>query len=180
MFVAETVVTAAEAKRPVEVTAPYTLDCSIKGAGNAYADANVVKQGDVEWAAMANTTIDGCWKIGGKSLTNAERRVFSLDAMTVDFDKVSVEFGTKDSQATINSLTVEVYSTYEKVLAGGAGDVASISGTFAASSTISFAKADTASWANCYYSIVINMNVTGSSNKGVQLKSVVLSVTPAA
>ena len=175
-----TVVTAAEAKRPVEVTAPYTLDCSIKGAGNAYADANVVKQGDVEWAAMANTTIDGCWKIGGKSLTNAERRVFSLDAMTVDFDKVSVEFGTKDSQATINSLTVEVYSTYEKVLAGGAGDVASISGTFAASSTISFAKADTASWANCYYSIVINMNVTGSSNKGVQLKSVVLSVTPAA
>ncbi len=167
--------------KTIDVGNSYVLDGSTAGTGNAYANANKVVVGEegkeVTWYVTGNTTTNP-WRIGGKSLDKVGRRVYSADKMSTDFNKIEVEIGTIQNGITLNSVTIEVYSTFGKLLTEATGDVASLATRTAieANAKFVFEKAGTESWANCYYSIVFNVSVSGSSNKYMQLKTATFSI----
>lgn len=154
----------------------YTLDGTIAGTGSGYADNNNITQNGVDWIVNGNTTMNP-WRIGGKSLTNTNRKVYSKTAMPVDADKIDITFGTADS-VTVNSLKIGVYSSASGAASGGDTDIIeSFTPTFAAANTISVYKQGNTSWLNCYYNITLNVTISATSNKFVQLVSVVISNT---
>lgn len=48
--------------------------------------------------------------------------------------------------------------------------VSTVTGTFAANSTIEFNRPTDADWSNCYYKFVLNVTVSSTSNKFVEIK----------
>ena len=152
------------------VKTPYVLDGTQAGKGNAYANFGTATQNEITWKIQGNLEMNP-WRIGGKSITNTNRSMYNQNALSGDYDKIEIEFGTA-SGITVNSINVGVYSTAEKAAAGGEGDVGNYTPTFVASSTVTVTKTPGENWAGCFYNITLNVTVGGSSNKFVQLISV--------
>ena len=145
----------------------YTLDGTITGSGSSYTADNEITQNDIDWTVNGNTQMNP-WRIGGKSITNADRNVKTTETLTAeDIAKVEVSIGTASS-ITLNSITLKVGTTE------GGSDIASIAkiSDLNANSTIVFEKAGNTSWANRYFTITFNVTVSGSSNKFVQLNNI--------
>lgn len=165
--------------KTVDVGNSYKLDGMHQETPTAYAGENKVVQGEegkeVTWYVNGNVN-QTPWRIGGKSLDKVDRRIYSADKMSTNFDKIEIEVGTASS-ITVNSVKLQVYSAFGKVLTEETGDVSSLTaGAFAANSTITFARPEGADWSNCYYSIVFNVTVSVTSNKFVQVKGITFSV----
>ncbi len=155
----------------------YKLDGTVKGTGNSYAGTATVTQDGIIWNVQGNVE-QSPWRIGGKSTncTAADRMVYSQTALDMDASKIVITFGAA-SGITVNSMNVGVYSTAEKAAAGGEGDVANFTPTFAANGSVTVQKADSASWMNCYYNITLNLTSgSSSSNKFVEFKAVEFSL----
>ena len=145
----------------------YTLDGTVTGGTNGYAEASDITQGNVNWKVMGNTTISP-WRIGGKSLTNEKRTVYSTSAISANISNIKIEHGTADG-ITVNSLTITVHSSAADA-ASGANPIATFTPSFSANSVVEANKSGSASWAGCYYRFVYDVTVTVTSNKFVQFK----------
>ena len=142
----------------------YTLDGTVTGGSNGYADASTITQNSVSWSVVGNTTVSP-WRIGGKSLTNVDRTIASTTAISFGVSKVVVTHGTASS-VTVNSLKLIVASdkSFSNV-------VSTLTGTFTANSSTTFECPADADWTNMFYKLVYNVKITSTSNKYLQFKS---------
>lgn len=146
-------------------TACYTLSTAgtLQGSNNSYTGNCDITVDGIKWNINGNTKINP-WRIGGKSITNVERTVYSKTAYADALSKV--EFVSGDVTATWNSLTL-IYSTNsdftnaQTLTASGIGK----------NKTISFAP-EGGFPAGCYFKFVLNVTNTTTSNKYVQLKEI--------
>lgn len=152
------------------VTLQYTLDGSVQGTGNSYAGDNTATQNGISWTINGNLTTNP-WRIGGKSLTNVNRAIYSTTAMPANISQIVITHGAASS-ITVNSMTVYVCSTAAGAAANTPTDVvASFTPEFVTNGSVTIDKADATSWANCYYRIVYNVTVSGSSNKFIEFSN---------
>lgn len=161
------VITVAEAGNVVECK--YTLNGTKTDGSSNYAEYSDITQENISWKVMGNTTMNP-WRIGGKSLNGVDRIIYSTKPISSNISIIKLLHGAASS-VTVNSLTVSVYSTAADA-AAGTNAIASFTPSFAANATVEVEKADTTSWANCYYRIVYNMTVSVSSNKFVEFKGI--------
>lgn len=141
-------------------TAKYTLNPTA-GSNNQYTGNCDVLVDGITWNVTGNAQVTP-WRIGGKSISKADRTVYSKTAYAKELWKVSLTVGAASS-ITVNSLKL-VYSTNANF-----SNSTEISKSFAENSTIDF-EADFPK--NCYYKFVFNVTVSGSSNKFVEFKKV--------
>ena len=144
-------------------TAYYTLTPAT-GSNNSYAGNCDVSINGITWNVNGNSqTIP--WRIGGKSISNIDRTVYSKTAMGSTISKVALQVGGASS-ITVNSLKLTVASD-----ANFSSVLDEVTATFAANSTINFVPSSGSEWANnAYYKFTFNVTVSGSSNKFVEFK----------
>ena len=140
--------------------AKYTLN-PVQGSDNGYANSEDITIGGITWNVTGNSTLVP-WRIGGKSLTEVDRAIYSKTAMNYNIGKIEITHGNA-SNITVNSMTVVVASD-----ADFANVVSELTPTFAANSTVTVEKPVGANWSNCYYKIIYNVSVTGSSNRFIE------------
>lgn len=140
--------------------ADYTLTPSA-GSNNSYTGNCDVTIAGITWNITGNAQMTP-WRIGGRSITNVDRTVYSKTAYTSAASRIDLTVGAA-ANITVNSLKL-VYSTNSDF-----SNSSEISKTFAANSTISF-EADFP--ANAYYKFVFNVTVSESSNKFVEFSKV--------
>ena len=137
----------------------YTLTPA-KGTNNAYASSCDIKIGDITWNLTGNSTVTP-WRIGGKSLTNIDRTLYSKTPLNKDITKIVVTHGAASS-ITVNSFTLLVAGN-EKF-----SDAVEYPGEFEANKTSTFTRPDGADWSNKYYKFVYNVTVSGKDNKFIE------------
>ena len=142
----------------------YTLDGSTAGTGNAYASNNSATVGGITWTVQGNATTSP-WRLGGKLSSATDRAVYSTetleDATTEDISKVVVSLGTKQTQITVNSVTIKV-GTSEN-----GSEVSSetiTSNVNSSNAVITFNRPSEKSWANRYFSFVLNLSSSSSNS----------------
>jgi hypothetical protein len=145
-------------------TACYTLDGTNKCGNNQYDKESNFSQNGIEWGVVGNTDISP-WRIGGKSLTNVDRNVYTKTAWASELSKIEFISGTLNVTSW-NSLTL-VYSTNSDFSNSQTMVVSSVG----ANKTIEFLP-EGGFPANCYYKFILNITVNGGSNKYVQLKEI--------
>ena len=150
------------------VDAVYKLDASVKGTNNSYAGNGDVAVNDVTWNVAGNATTNP-WRIGGKSITNTDRAIYSKTAIAAA-NEIDINGLTDSGSITVNSMKVTVHSTADDA-ATGANAVAEFTPTYAKGSIV-LTKADAGSWENCFYRIVFNVTVSVTSNKYVSFTDI--------
>ncbi len=159
----------------VATEAVYSLK-KLNGNNTNYASMFDVEFEDgKQWKIPGNQSLDNGLKIGGKPAANDETksivRNFYSKSNYASVSSFVITHGAKDSQITVNSLTLYVFDS----AADAAGDdltkaSETVVGTFVDSGVSSFAPADGSKWENKYFKVVYNMTTTAaSSNKGVML-----------
>ena len=139
----------------------YTLDGTLTGGSNGYATESEITQDDLTWMVMGNTTMNP-WRIGGKSLTNENRTVYSTGTLSDDITKVVVTHGTAND-VTVNSMTLVVSANSDF-----SNPTSTLTGEFAANSATTFAKPSTVDWTGMYFKITYNLTISATSNKFLQ------------
>ena len=139
----------------------YTLDGTITGGSNGYADASSLTQGNIAWSVTGNTTMSP-WRIGGKSITNQDRAVYSKNPLAYNIDKIELTHGTANS-ITVNSLKLIISD-----VANGAGETIDVTFKASATTTIDLPEGD---YSNKYFKFLYNVTVSDSRNKFVEFKS---------
>ncbi len=142
----------------------YTLDGTITGGSNGYATESEITQNDLTWMVMGNTTMNP-WRIGGKSLTNENRPIYSTGTLSDDISKIVLTHGTASS-VTVNSITLVVSAN-----ADFSNPTSTMTGEFVESSTTTFTRPATVSWEGMYYKIIYNLTISATSNKFLQFIS---------
>ena len=142
----------------------YTLSYE-RGSNNSYAGNCDIEIGGITWNVTGNAQ-QNPWRIGGKSITNTDRAVYSKTAMTDATTKVILGVGNA-SNITVNSLKLIVASD-----ANFSNQIDEVTATFTANSNITFTPTSGTEWtAGAYYKFVFNVTVSGSSNKYFEFKS---------
>lgn len=147
-----------------EEVVAYTLDGTITGGSSGYATESEITQDELTWMVMGNTTMNP-WRIGGKSITNEDRTVYSTGTISDNITKIVVTHGTA-SNITVNSMTLVVSAN-----ADFSNPVSTLTGDFVASSTTTFTRPTATDWTGKYYKITYNVTVSQNSNKFVQFIS---------
>ena len=147
-------------------TLVYTLDGSITTGGNSnYAqDGGGLTQNGMEWSVTANTTINP-WRVGGKNLSNEDRKVYSKTAMGSSITKVELEVGSI-TLSSVNSIKLIVASdnAFES-------EIQTITKSdITANTTLTFTPSESEWATGAYYKFVFNVSA-GGSNSYIQLKS---------
>ena len=144
-----------------EEVVAYTLDGTETGGSSGYATESAITQDGLTWMVMGNTTMNP-WRIGGKSLTNENRPVYSTGTISDNITKIVVTHGTA-SNVTVNSMTLIVSSN-----ADFSNPTSTMTGDFVASSTTTFTRPSATDWTGKYYKIIYNITITQTSNKFLQ------------
>ena len=145
-------------------TVAYTLTTASTGTGNnhtGYASAVDYTTNGITWNVTGNSNMVP-WRIGGKSITNVDRAVYTKTALAADVTKIEITHGTVN--CTINSCTLTVSDA-----ANEAGETFAVTVAQNTTSTITLPEGD---YSNKYYKLVYNITVSGSSNKYVQLSEI--------
>ncbi len=148
----------------------YTLDTTsdLQGSNNSYAGNCDVKSGDITWNFTGHTQMNP-WRIGGKSITNTDRTVYTKTAMGAAITKLDLTLS-NGSGITLNSLKLTVASdaSFSTVL-----DEVTLSNVkFDGVNTVTPTPGKT--WAkDAYYKFTFNVTVSGSSNKYIGFNKVV-------
>ena len=149
-------------ENPGETTVLYTLDTSsLTGTNSSYAGNCDIESDGITWNVTGNTTLNP-WRIGGQSLTNKDREVYTKTSFSNALTSIDVTFGTASS-ITVNSCKI-IYSTNAEFT-----NSKEVVGKFAASSTVKF---EAEYPANCYYKLILNVTVSKNKNKYVELKKI--------
>lgn len=141
----------------------YTLSY-VEGKNNTYDGNCDIDINGITWNVSGNSTMNP-WRIGGKSIKNTDRAVYSKTAMAFAISKVELTVGAASS-ITVNSLKLIVASD-----ADYNNQIDEVSATFSANSTITFTPTSGTEWvSNAYYKFVFNVTVSGDKNKFVEFK----------
>ena len=138
-----------------------------QGSNGTYAGACDVAISGITWNVTGvsnSSTYDG-WRLGGKSISNVDRAIYSKTAIPAEVTKVVVTHNGKN--ITINSFTLTVHSSAADA-ATGSNAIETISGTVSTTDPTEFVKPNSTSWAGCYYRLAYNVTNSGTSNKYVQ------------
>lgn len=149
-----------------EVKVLYTLDTTLsasKGSNSAYDGNCDVTVDKITWNVAGNATM-APWRIGGKSITDVDRVVYSKTAYSSKLTKVSLEIGA--ASVTINSIKL-IHSTNSDF---SEATTIKASGT-SASTTYNFEQ-EGGFPEKSYYKFVFNVTVSGGSNKFIEFKNV--------
>lgn len=140
----------------------YTLD-PVAGSNNGYTSNCDVTIGGITWNISGNSQMVP-WRIGGKSLEEIDRTVYSKTTMGEAITKVELEVGAANS-ITVNSLKLIIASD-----ANFSNVIDQVSASFVASSTITFTPTSPLTkWSkNAFYKFVFNVTVSSTSNKFVE------------
>lgn len=138
----------------------YTLTPAA-GTNNSYTSNCDVAIDGITWNVTGNAQLVP-WRIGGKSITNTDREVYSKSPISFNVGSITVTHGAASS-ITVNSMTIIVSKN-----ADFSNPVSTLTPTFAANSTVTVNRPEGADWTNCYYKIVYNVTVSGSSNKFIE------------
>ena len=151
----------------------YKLDGTVQATDNDAHDASnyskslPTTQNGVTWDVYANTTMNP-WRIGGKSITNQDRKVVSKNAVSTTAVKtVKVKLGAMNI-GSFNSLKMGVGTAEE----GNTIDEITVTTGLEANAEITFSVPEGHSWANAYFTFTFNVTESGTSNKYVQLVSI--------
>lgn len=146
----------------------YTLDTSdaekTQGSSNSYAGNCDVTVDDITWNVNGNSQ-QHPWRLGGKSITNVDRTVFTKTATSQALSKVTLELGGA-TNITINSIKL-IASTNADFSNGTTLDA---SGT-AGNTTYEFEPAGGFA-SGSYFKFVFNVTVSENTNRFVQFKKV--------
>ena len=125
------------------------------------------------WNAPGNQSLEGKWRIGGKSLDGVDRTITAKSPMGSAISRVVLNhLGVSREQVTVNSLTLTIASDaeYSSIL-----DEVELTPTIAAQTagSVDFVPASGTSWATgAYYKLTINLSNTLSSNGGLDVASI--------
>ena len=137
----------------------YTLDGTLKEGSNGYDTESTITQSDISWSITGNTQM-APWRIGGKSLSNADRALYSKAAITDDISKIVITHGSSSGGITVNSMKVIVSTTQN----GGGTVISTLTPTFKANGDVTITRPDGKNWSNAFYKIVYNVTVSSSSS----------------
>lgn len=128
------------------------------GSNNSYAGNCDIEIDGITWNLNGNSQ-QIPWRLGGKSLTDIDRTLFSKTALNKKITKIEVEHGNANS-ITVNSFKVIVASdaSFENV-------ISTLTPTFEASKTATINCPEDKEWNNAYYKFVYNVTVSSTSNK---------------
>lgn len=141
-------------------TVQYTLTPA-SGSNNGYANNCDIEINGITWNLTGNSTVQP-WRIGGKSLNGIDRALYSKTALNKNISKIEITHGAASS-ITVNSMTVIVSKN-----ADFSSPVSTLTPSFVANNTVKVDRPDGKDWSNCYYKIVYNVTVSGTSNKFVE------------
>ena len=147
--------------------ADYTLDTNLeqnKGKNSSYAGNCDVTVDGITWNVTGNATMNP-WRIGGKSLTEVDREVYTKTAYPSAVKSIDLTVGGASS-ITVNSLKLLVSSNAEFT------DATEYAAEFQASSTITFAPAEGEFPEYSFYKFVFNVTVSDAKNKFVEFSKV--------
>lgn len=146
----------------------YTLTPTA-GSNNSYAGDCDVTISDITWNVTGNATMVP-WRIGGKSITNTDRTVYSKTAYASAVDSIRLTIGAASS-VTINKISL-VHSTSSdfsnSTTIDAGGKTASTTYTFKPAA--GFPK-------DSYFKFVFNVTI-GGSNKYIEFTKVEIYNTP--
>ena len=140
----------------------------VENGNNNYNETAEVTQNEITWIFGGNVTTEP-WRIGGKSIENTDRLVFTKTKVGLDVASVAVEHGSI-TVTSVNSLKLIVSANEDF-----SSPISELTGTVTADATCTFARPEGKSWKDCYFKLVYNVTVTDTSNKYVQVKKVTLS-----
>lgn len=139
------------------------------GTNNSYTGNCDIVWSGITWNIAGNTQ-QLPYRLGGKNITNTDRKVYSKTAMGSAITSIQLDLGTVS--ATLNSVKLTV-STAQN---GGGTKIDEITKTtgLTANSTQTFTPTSPLTeWAeDAYYTFTFNVTVSGSSNKFVEFKEV--------
>ncbi len=139
------------------------------GSNNSYTGNCDVTYNGVTWNIEGNSQ-SSPWRFGGKSLTNpTDRKLTGKTAIQGKVSKVLLTL-TDGGGITVNSVTLNVYKT-DPTAAGATATYTKSVTTYTKDQTITFEAGADEDWTNCYFEIVFNVTVTGSSNKYVAISN---------
>ncbi len=150
------------------------------GSNGTYAGNCDILINGVTWnvTGVSNSGSYAGWRLGGKSLTEVNRVIYSKTAIPENISKVVVSHSR--TSITINSFTLTVHGTAEDA-ATGANPIATLTaneveaGTQDKPKPCTFQKENDTSWAECFYRLAYNVTATGSSdNKYLEFRGVEL------
>ena len=134
-------------------TLVYTLDGTITGGTNGYAEESTITQNYKEWKVTGNTTTDP-WRIGGKKISKVNRPIYTTFTFTDDISKVTVETGSSNLD-NVHSITLIVSSSQN----GGGTVTSSLEKTSSlTSTTLTFNRPAGKDWSGKYFTIVFNVS----------------------
>ena len=145
----------------------YTLTPT-NGSNNSYTGNCDVSVDGITWNLTGNSQINP-WRIGGKSLNNTDRALYSKTALNKNVSKIEITHGAASS-ITVNSMTVIVSKN-----ADFSSPVSTLTPNFAANGTVTVNRPDGKDWSNCYYKFIYNVTVSGSSNKFIEFTKAVFT-----
>ena len=159
-------------------TLVYTFETVKNSSNTAYASMFDVTINGVAWKAPGNQNFDGYWRIGGKSLTNTDRVIYSVGSFTSDVDEIVINTnGINNTNLTVNSISVSVYASSSDA-AYGTSPIATFTTTdtftFSVSTakSLTFKKSGTTDCSGKYYRIVFNVSNSTTSNYGIDLQKI--------
>lgn len=138
-------------------TIAYTLTPAV-GKNNNYAENGDVQIGDITWNVAGNVALTP-WRIGGKSIRNTDRALYSKTAIEKNISKIEVTHG--DITCTVNSMKLIVSDA-----SNAKGDT--LTGTCTKDTTTTFTRPAESDWTGKFYKIVYNVTVAGDRNQYVQ------------
>ena len=141
-------------------TVYYTLDGTITGGNNGYATESDITQNDMSWKVTGNTT-ENPWRIGGKSINQEDRPIYSTTQMGNAISKVTVQLGTIGITLVHVQLIVASDANFNN-------KIQTQSKTANANSTIEFTPAEGEWPSGAYYKLNFMVTNTSSSNKYLQ------------
>ena len=130
----------------------------VSGSNNSYAGNCDVTVDGIKWNLTGNSTMDP-WRIGGKSITNVDRALYSKTPLAYNIDKIEVTHGTASS-ITVNSFKLIISDE-----ANGAGETIDVAFKASATTTIDLPEGD---YSNKYFKFLYNVTNSTSNNKYVQ------------
>ena len=140
-----------------EETLVYTLTPA-SGSNNSYAGNCDITIDGIIWNLTGNSTVQP-WRIGGKSLTNVDRAIYSKTPISSDVSKIEVTHGTASS-ITVNSLKLIISDA-----ANGNGETIDVTFKSSATITIELPEGD---YSNKYFKFLYNVTVSDSDNRYLQ------------
>ena len=160
----------------------YNLNCPKKSSNSAYASYYDVTIDGIKWNAPGNQNIDGCWRIGGKGISDPVDRVITgLDPIDEEVTKITFNHNGK-SRANVDvpkvTLTVATDADFTDII----DEVVVNTPDITKNTPNSFDFTPTSpltEWNNCYYKITINVSNSDSSNGGLDVTSIVFYKTAA-